>query len=114
MANREDNLIHLNERSEEDKKRIATMGGKASVEARRKKKAMREMLEACLDMKNNKGMTYRELVTMGLIKGAIKGNAQSYRTILETLGELNIQDEENKQNGVLTDLLEALNNAKKP
>lgn len=110
MASSKDNLIpqaHVLTLEEQ------SAGGKASVEARRQKKAMREMLEMCLEMKNNKGMTYRELATMGLIKGAIKGNAQNYKTILETLGELNIPEEENRQNGIINELVEALNNAKK-
>ena len=39
-----DNLIHLNERPKEEQKKIAAMGGKASGEARRQKKKMRETL----------------------------------------------------------------------
>lgn len=105
-------MTTLADQSEEERKRIATMGGIASGEARRRKKAMREMLETCLEMKNSKGMTYRELATMGLIKGAIKGNPMNYKTILETLGELGVQDTD-KENGVLADLVEALNNVKK-
>ena len=68
-------------------------GGKASVEARRKKKTMRETLEAMLDEVaniegNDKKLTYRELATLGLLKGAVQGNNANYKTILETIGEI--------------------------
>lgn len=105
------NLIPNSERTPEELREITRKGGIASGEARRKKKAMREMLEMCLEMKNNKGMTYRELATMGLIKGAIKGNAQNYRTILETLGELKSDEEDKLANnlGKVENLLSKLN-----
>ena len=68
-------------------------GGKASVEARRKKKTMRETLEAMLDEVakiegNDNKLTYRELATLGLLKGAVQGNNANYKTILETIGEI--------------------------
>lgn len=108
-----DNLVSLTDRTSEEKSKIATMGGIASGEARRKKKIMRDTLEMLLDEQEPKtGKTYRELVTLGLFKGAIKGNAMNYKAIVETLGELNMPEGE-KQNGVLIDLVEALNNAKK-
>lgn len=107
------NLIPFSERTPEERRELGRLAGIASGEAKRKKKAMREMLEACLEMENKKGLTYRQLATMGLINGAIKGNAQNYRTILETLGELKAPEEEAKNNGVLFDLVEALKNVKK-
>ena len=109
MAN--DNLISLADRTTEEQRKIAKKGGIASGEARRKKKTMKAMLQTCLELEAKNGMTYQELATMGLIKGAAKGNAQNYKTILETLGELK-QPEENN-NGVINDLVEALNNVKK-
>ncbi len=63
-------------------------GGRASGEARREKATMRKTLEMLLDEKNNKGKTYRELTTLGLIKGAIDGKADNYKTIVQLLGEL--------------------------
>lgn len=64
------------------------IGGIASGEARRKKATMKKTLEMLLDEKNNKGKTYRELSTLGLIKGAIDGKADNYKTIVQLLGEL--------------------------
>ena len=66
----------------------AKKGGINSGIARREKATMKATLEMLLNTTNNKGQTYRELATLGLLKGAIKGNAQNYKTILETLGEL--------------------------
>lgn len=92
----------------------ASKGGKASGEARRQKKTMREMLQMCLDMENSKGQTFQELATLGLIQGAIKGKALNYRTIVETLGELNPAENPNSSgNGVLNELVEALKDVKK-
>lgn len=116
MANSKDNLMPIQEvnsrRTREQHSADSRKGGKASVEARRRKKAMREMLELCLEMEDSKGHTYRELATIGLIKGAMKGNAQNYRTILETLGELK-EAEENKKQQELSKVEELLLNLEK-
>ena len=74
---------------------------------------MKKALEMLLDEQNKKsGKTYRELATLGLIQGAIKGKSENYRLILELLGELKQKEEENKSNGILENLLGALNKAK--
>lgn len=75
-------------RTPEEQREIARMGGIASGKARQEKATMKKTLEMLLNEKNNKGKTYRELTTLGLIKGAINGNASNYRTIVEMLGEL--------------------------
>ena len=56
-------------------------GGKRSGEVRKEKATMKKALEMLLDEKNGKGKTYRELATLGLIKGAIDGKADNYKTI---------------------------------
>ena len=71
-------------------------GGIRSGEVRREKATMKAMLEMLLNETNKKsGKTYRELATLGLLKGAINGNAQNYRTILEVLGELKEEEKGN-------------------
>ena len=51
---------------------------------------MKKTLEMLLDETNKKsGKSYKELVTLGLIKGAINGKADNYKTIMEAIGELN-------------------------
>ena len=67
-------------------------GGIASGKARREKATMRKTLEMLLEEKNTKGVTYKELATLGLIKGAVKGNAMNYKTIVELLGELQVEN----------------------
>ena len=42
---------------------------------------MLSVLEKTLDETNNKGLTYRELVTLGLIKGAMNGSSKNYELI---------------------------------
>lgn len=70
-------------------------GGIRSGEVRKEKATMRKTLEMLLNEKNNKGKTYRELSTLGLIKGAIDGKAENYKTMLALLGEL--QEEQNSE-----------------
>lgn len=88
---RED-LIPMNKRTKEEQKEIATMGGKASGVARREKATMKKTLEMLLEEKNSKGKTFRELSTLGLIKGAVDGKADNYKTMLMLLGELEEQE----------------------
>lgn len=109
MANREDNLIPFtSEQSREEAVKNGRKGGIASGKARRKKATMKVTLEKILDEKyKNTGMTYRDMATLGLIKGAVKGNASNYRTILETLGELK-QIEKDRTQKELTKVEELL------
>ena len=85
MANIE-NLKPIQSKSEA--RELGRKGGIASGEARREKATMKATLEMLLNETNKNGKTYRELATLGLLKGAINGNASNYKTILETLGEL--------------------------
>ena len=104
MANKNDNLIpqaHVLTVEE------ASKGGINSGIARREKATMKATLEMLLNETYKNGKTYRELATLGLLKGAINGNAQNYRTILETLGELK-QAEEDKTKRELTKVEELL------
>lgn len=60
--------------------------GKARKERATMKKVLLDMLDEIGDTENN--LTYRQLTTLGLIKGAVQGNATNYKTILETTGEI--------------------------
>ena len=87
-------------------------GGIASGEAKRRKKTMKEMLREMLEETATKdGKSYMELATLGLIKGAVKGDSRNYKVMLETLGEYN-NTEESKKDGIIVDLVEALKDAK--
>lgn len=80
-------LIPFNKLTEEEQKRLAIKGGKASGVARRKKATMLDVLEKTLDEKNAKGITYQELATLGLIKGAVNGNGKNYELIYNLMQE---------------------------
>ena len=102
MANKLDNLMSVEElnsrRTPEQHSEDSRKAGIASGEARRQKatmkKVLQEMLEEVANVKGNRNnLTYKQLATLGLIKGAINGNANNYKTILEAIGELSIQAE---------------------
>lgn len=84
-------------RTKEEASARGRAGGIASGKARRAKKTMKQMLEICLDMKDENGVTYKELVTRGLLLGAIKGDSRNYKAIVETLGELKVFENDRKQ-----------------
>lgn len=60
------NLIPMNRRTEIDQKRIATMGGKASGEARRKKADFRRVLNQILTMDVPDDVIRKQLQDLGL------------------------------------------------
>lgn len=89
MAN-DSNLIRL---TTEKAREIGAKGGIASGKAKKEKKLVKEALKDLLEeevFKDGKatGKTYKDLINLGVIKGAMKGNAINYKTILETIGEL--------------------------
>ena len=71
-------------------KEEAKKGGIRSGEVRKEKATMKKTLIAMLEEIGDKenGLTYKQLATLGLLKGAILGNSANYKTILETIGEL--------------------------
>lgn len=74
-------------------------GGKASGEARRKKATMLSVLENTLDQVEKKSnLTYRELATLGLIKGAVKGNGNNYEIINKLMQEQERKSENSQIN----------------
>ena len=69
-------------------------GGIASGEAKRKKATMLSVLEKTLDEKDAKGLTYRELATLGLIKGAMNGYSKNYELIASMMEKKEQKDSE--------------------
>lgn len=90
-----ENLMPIEEvnsnRTREQHSADSRKGGIRSGEVRREKATMKATLEMLLNEKNNKGKTYRELTTLGLIEGAVDGKAENYKTIVQLLGELQEQ-----------------------
>ena len=113
----DENLIPFSERSEKEQREIRSKGGKASGEARRKRKTQREFLENALDMKvktipklkklcSQLGLdeecTLQELLTVKLIMNtAVVSDLSKLKDITALLGE---QNETGENNGILNDL----------
>ena len=85
MAN-EQNLKPRKNLSKEEAKKLGSKGGKKSVEVRREKKILRELLEEALETKTKTGNRYVD-ITNALIQEAERGNVKAYETIRDTLGQ---------------------------
>lgn len=90
MAKKEDNLRPGEYKLSQEE---AKKGGINSGIARREKATMKKTLEMLVDEiakvdGNDDKLTYKQLATLGLIKGAMDGKADNYKTMLEVLGEL--------------------------
>ena len=81
MAN-EKNLVPFDKLTEKEQRAIASKGGKASVEARREKKALKEELMLLLQQDNR-----QERISLALIEKAANGDVAAYKLIAEMLGE---------------------------
>lgn len=91
MANKLDNLLKEDRHEFTHEEQVA--GGIASGKARQEKATMKKALQMLLDEKNDKGITYRDLSTLGLIKGATQGKAENYKLICQILGELDTEEQ---------------------
>ena len=91
MANAE-NLVSLAERTTEEQRAIASAGGKASGEARRKRKTLKEELLLML----SEGETQKS-VTLALIEKAMSGDTKAFEVIRDTIGEKPADKVETKQ-----------------
>lgn len=81
LANTE-NLVSLADRTTEEQRAIASAGGKASGEARRKRKTLKEELLLML----SEGET-QQSVTFALIEKAMSGDTKAFEVIRDTIGE---------------------------
>jgi len=98
-----ENLRPLNTRSEEDKKRIASMGGKASQAKQKYNRSIMNIAKRILQMrpddktssllKNNipdiedEELTLKVAMVFGQIRAAMKGNTFAFQQIQKTIGE---------------------------
>ena len=97
-----DNLIPFNQRTEEQQKEIRSKGGKASGEARRKKRDMREVAKAILEHAMNEAQidevlgsskdlldgdkSVMAVLTARMVQEAGKGSYKHYETLRDTAG----------------------------
>ena len=90
MANNK-NLNPFGTLTEEEQRKISSKGGKASVEARRNKKLLRDCLEILLEkeMQGKKGekMTGAEALSAKLFAEAMKGNVKAFEVLRDTVGQ---------------------------
>ena len=99
------NLLDFRDLTTEEQQKIASMGGKASVEARRKKKDLREIAKTMLELQAKKGfirgslgenvdtlgedaenMTVGEVLTARMAIEAANGSFKAYETLRDTAG----------------------------
>ena len=89
------NEQNLKPLSTEKAREIGAKGGKASVEARRKKRDLREALEMLLekDFKDRNGnvLSGTEVITAKLFEKASKGDVRAFETIRSTVGQDPVQ-----------------------
>ena len=115
-----ENLIPLNKRSPEEVKRITSLGGKASGEARRQKKKLADianmMLNAGLTNQDDiakvnelaelpeDALTVNSLVVAGQIKSAIEGNTKAFVALADMQDKASMDEKEVKYTIPITDI----------
>ena len=111
LAGGEENLIPMSERTKEEQRKIATMGGIASGESRRQRKKMKEQAEMLLSLpfqdikidgeslldyyKETSGLSEEEIdnqmaMVIAMWKQALsggKGSVQAFNSLRELVGE---------------------------
>ena len=108
----EGNLIPFNKRTESEQREIARSGGKASVQSRRKKKALKDCMKQLLSLPvdNEEIREYlavmgfdeedadnRMMMTIGLFRAAAAGNVPAFRETRELIGEIDPDDKKLKK-----------------
>ncbi len=76
------NLVSMGSRTEEERKKIGSKGGKKSALVRAEKKALKAELEELLSMNNN-----QEKICIAIIRKAMAGDVRAFIAIRETIGE---------------------------
>lgn len=107
MAN-EKNLIPFNELTESQQREIASKGGKASAEAKRKRKTLKEELLLMLEDEE-----VQKSVAVALIQEAQSGNVKAFGMLRDTIGEAPVEKVQTTQtvvdlSGFSTDEIKAM------
>ena len=108
----QDNLIPQSERTKEEQREIARLGGIASGEARRRKRSLREAMQTMLALelsekeindlakKGYDAETQLDALTAAALMSAKRGNSQAFANVMRLLGEetlnIEIQDDSTK------------------
>lgn len=96
MARNPNSMANLTPKSSTEARRNGAKGGKASGEAKRRRKTLKEELLAMLEDPD-----VQEGITVSLIKQAKEGNTKAYEIIRDTIGEKPIERIEQKNVEVL-------------
>ena len=106
-------LIPFNQRTEEEQKKIASMGGKKSGKVRREQKTYREMAKAMLSATITDENMLNELKAYGLsetdvkaytLLGMIKASGNGSHNAFDRLMELTGEKEQNQNENVIAKL----------
>ena len=87
-------------RSKHEASERGKIGGKKSGEARRKKKALREHLEALLAGKQG-DMTTAEALTLALVEKGLSGDVRAFEVIRDTIGEKPVEKSQQEVAGMV-------------
>ena len=87
-----ENLKPFSERTEKEQREIRSKGGKASAEARRKRKLLKEYFNIWLETevgkdKSGKPINAAEAMTKKQVDKALKGDTKAFLVIRDTVGE---------------------------
>lgn len=108
MANNEENLRPMSERTKEEQREIAKKGGKASGEARRRKRDLKKAFEALLEKnyKDAKGneISGAEALAMKQFEKALNGDTKAFETIRDTAGQKPVDKIEQLSTDIVIDL----------
>lgn len=114
----QDNLIPFNELTEEKQRELASKGGKASGEARKQKKLMREQLNMLLNLpiKSSKikvqlkelgvedtEMNNQMALLIAMYQKALKGDVSAFNTLRDTSGEKPIEVQQIVETPIIND-----------
>lgn len=112
------NLKPMNKRTKEEQRKVASMGGKASGAARRRKKSMKEAIELIMEMQasktnvnkfKKKGLeveTNEDAMAAAMALQAIAGNVKAYSAIANVRGENKQQIEVSASEDKFAEILE--------
>lgn len=101
MANPE-NLIPNSARTPSQRRANASKAGKASAEAKRRRKTFRELFEVALTAKSPTGKTVGEDVILAMIDAAMAGDVKAFVAIRDTIGEKPVEKVQGDLSGGLS------------
>lgn len=84
LKNKKDNL--KKPQSSNEARRLGAIGGRKSGEVRRKKRAMREYMEALLESQQD-GISGAEALALALFEKALGGDVKAHETIMASVGQ---------------------------